>query len=95
MAGVFWYGGQWVTEEPKLMGPMDHAFWLGSVIFDGGRAIRGVAPDLDRHAARCIRSAEAMLMKPKLTATQIEDLCREGLARMGHQIVRSSLRATS
>ena len=83
MAGVFWYGGQWMTEEPKLMGPMDHAFWLGSVIFDGGRAIRGVAPDLDLHAARCIRSAEAMLMKPKLTATEIEELCREGIRRMG------------
>jgi branched-chain amino acid aminotransferase len=83
MAGVFWYNGEWSTEEPKLTGPMDHAFWLGSVIFDGGRAIKGVAPDLDRHAARCVNSAVNMLMKPTVTAAQIEALCREGIRRMG------------
>jgi branched-chain amino acid aminotransferase len=83
MAGVFWYDGQWTTEEPKLTGPMDHAFWLGSAVFDGGRSFGGVAPDLDLHAARCVRSAEAMLMKPKVTAQRIEELCREGIRRMG------------
>jgi branched-chain amino acid aminotransferase len=83
MAGVYWYGGAWMTEEPKITGPMDHAFWLGSVIFDGGRAIRGLAPDLDRHAARCVESATKMLMRPTMTAPQIEALCREGIARMG------------
>lgn len=83
MAGVFWYDGTWTTEEPKLLGPMDHAFWLGSTVFDGGRSIKGVAPDLDLHCARCIRSAEAMLMKPKIGAARIEELCREGIRRMG------------
>jgi len=83
MAGVFWYDGNWSTEEPKMVGPMDHAFWLGSVIFDGGRSFGGVAPDLDLHAARCVRSAQAMLMKPTLTAAEIEELCREGIRRMG------------
>jgi branched-chain amino acid aminotransferase len=83
MAGVFWYDGKWSTEEPKVMGPMDHAMWLGSVIFDGGRAIKGVAPDLDRHAQRCVASAKAMLMKPTKTPEEIEALCREGIARMG------------
>jgi len=83
MAGVFWYDGEWTTEEPRVIGPMDHAFWLGSVIFDGGRAIKGYAPDLDRHAARCVASARAMLMKPTKTAEEIETLCREGIRRMG------------
>jgi branched-chain amino acid aminotransferase len=87
MAGVFWYDGTWMTEEPKILGPMDHAFWLGSVIFDGGRSFGGVAPDLDRHCARCVDSAEKMLMKPKLDAARIEDLCREGLRRMGPEAV--------
>ena len=66
-----------------MIGPMDHAFWLGSVIFDGGRSFGGVAPDLDLHAARCVRSAQAMLMKPTRTAAEIEALCREGIERMG------------
>lgn len=83
MAGVFWYDGRWMTEEPKLTGPMDHAFWLGSVVFDGGRSIRGVAPDLDRHSARCVESARKMLMRPTMTAAEIEALSREGIARMG------------
>lgn len=82
MAGVFWHDGKWMTEEPKVLGPMDHAFWLGSVVFDGARAIRGLVPDLDLHCQRVIRSAEAMLMKPTMTAQQIEALCREGVAMM-------------
>jgi branched-chain amino acid aminotransferase len=83
MAGVYWYDGTWFTEEPKITGPMDHAFWLGSVVFDGGRAVRGLAPDLDRHAARCVESARKMLMKPRLSAAEIEALCREAIGRMG------------
>lgn len=82
MAGVFWHDGKWMTEEPKLLGPMDHAFWLGSIVFDGARAIRGLVPDLDLHCARVVRSAEAMMMKPTLTAAEIEALCREGVAKM-------------
>ena len=83
MAGVFWYDGVWMTEEPKILGPMDHAFWLGSVIFDGARALRGFAPDLDLHCQRCIRSALALHMQPSKTAAEIEALCREGIRRMG------------
>jgi branched-chain amino acid aminotransferase len=87
MAGVYWYNGEWLTEEPKVTGPMDHAFWLGSVIFDGGRSFGGVAPDLDLHCARAVRSAKAMLMKPTKTAEEIEALCREGIRRMGPDAV--------
>ena len=83
MAGVFWYDGRWSTEEPKVMGPMDHSMWLGSIVFDGARGIRGLVPDLDRHCARVVRSARAMLMEPKLDAAAIEELCREGVRRMG------------
>jgi branched-chain amino acid aminotransferase len=83
MAGVYWYAGTWTTEEPKIIGPMDHAFWLGSVIFDGGRSFRGIAPDLDQHCARAVQSAQNMLMKPTRTAAEIEELCREGIRRMG------------
>lgn len=83
MAGVFWYDGQWSTEEPKVLGPMDHAFWLGSIVFDGARAIRGLVPDLDLHCQRVIRSARNMGMAPKIAAGEIEELCREGVRRMG------------
>ncbi|KAA2213725.1 branched-chain amino acid aminotransferase [Teichococcus oryzae] len=82
MAGVFWHNGKWMTEEPKVLGPMDHAFWLGSILFDGARAIRGLVPDLDLHCQRVIRSAHAMMMQPTHSAEQIEALCREGVAMM-------------
>ena len=83
MAGVFWYDGNWSTEEPKILGPMDHAFWLGSVIFDGARSITGWAPDLEKHCARAVRSALSMGMRPTKTPDEIEALCREGIRRMG------------
>ncbi|WP_424810595.1 branched-chain amino acid aminotransferase [Roseococcus sp. YIM B11640] len=83
MAGLFWYDGAWSSEEPKLLGPMDHAMWQGSVIFDGARGIHGWAPDLDRHCARAVRSALAMGMKPTKTAEEIEALAREAVGRMG------------
>ncbi|MFT8243726.1 branched-chain amino acid aminotransferase [Roseomonas sp. BN140053] len=83
MAGVYWHNGEWFSEEPKVLGPMDHAFWLGSIVFDGARGIRGTVPDLDLHCARVVQSARNMLMQPTLTAERIEELCREGVRRMG------------
>ncbi len=83
MAGVFWHGGAWSRTEPKVLGPMDHAFWLGSMVFDGARGIRGTVPDLGLHCARAVRSARNMLMEPTVTAEEIEALCIEGVRMMG------------
>ena len=58
-----WYRGQWHAGNPMIMGPMTHAPWLGSCVFDGGRAFEGVAPDLDRHCRRIIASAESFGLK--------------------------------
>ncbi len=87
MASVFYYNGVWSTEEPKLLGPMDNAFWQGSMIFDGARAINGWAPDLDLHCARAVRSATVMGMKASKTAEEIEALAREGIRRLGPDAV--------
>jgi len=73
--------GRWHEGNPLVLGPMHHATWLSSVIFDGARAFEGVTPDLDRHCARAIRSAENMGMKPMLTAGEIEAVCRDGVAK--------------
>ncbi len=82
MAGVYYHQGNWTDEPPKVLGPTDHAFWLGSVVFDGARAIAGMIPDLDLHCKRLIDSARKMGMNPDLTATQVTDLCIEGIRRM-------------
>ncbi len=73
--------GQWVDGNPALLGAMDHAVWLGSAVFDGARAFRGMAPDLDRHCARAVRSAELMGLRPNISGPEIEAIARDGIAR--------------
>ena len=64
-----------------LMGPMTHAPWLGSCVFDGARAFEGTAPDLDQHCRRIVRSAESFGLKIVKRAGEIEELIREGIAK--------------
>lgn len=81
MAAVYFHDGNWTDANPKLTGPGDHAFWMASVVFDGARAFGGLAPDLDLHCQRLTESARALLLRPTLSATEIAELCREGVRR--------------
>lgn len=81
MSAVFYYDGAWTDENPKLTGPADHAFWMSTVVFDGARAFNGLAPDLDLHCQRVVRSARTMLLEPQLDAGRIAALCREGIGK--------------
>jgi len=87
MAATFWFDGHWTNEAPKLVGPADHAFWQSSVVFDGGRAFGGCAPDLDLHCRRAVASAKAMGMTPGLAAEEIERLAVEGIKRFPREAV--------
>jgi branched-chain amino acid aminotransferase len=82
MAAIFWHDGRWYDEQPKLLGPMDHAMWMASVAFDGARAFDGLAPDLDRHCERLIDSTRKMLLEPTLSAGEIEELCKDAIRRL-------------
>lgn len=77
---VHYIQGSWRDGNPAVVGPMTHGLWMASAVFDGARAFEGVTPDLDQHCARVVRSAQAMGLKPTLTAAAIELLCREGVA---------------
>lgn len=81
MAGWYYHDGKWSDQNPKLLGPADHAFWLSSIIFDGARSFGGLAPDLDRHCRRSLVSAAKLGLAPKQTAEEVEALCREGIRR--------------
>jgi branched-chain amino acid aminotransferase len=74
-------GERWVEGNPPLLAPMDNATWMSSVAFDGARAFDGVAPDLDLHAARLVRSAMVIGLKPTLSGEKIAARMREGIAR--------------
>lgn len=77
-----WIDGTWHEGNPPLMGALDHATWLSSIAFDGARAFRGCAPDLDLHCARAIRSAELIGLKPNIPAAVIARLAWDGIARL-------------
>ena len=62
--GLYFFDGEWFDTNPKIIGPATHAFWMASVVFDGARAFGGMAPDLDKHSQRLIRSARAIGLEP-------------------------------
>ncbi|MGF1641642.1 MAG: branched-chain amino acid aminotransferase, partial [Rhodospirillales bacterium] len=79
--GITWIDGRWHDGSPAILGARSHAVWLASVVFDGARAFAGVAPDLDRHCARVVRSAVVLGLAPTLTGAEIEALAWEGIRR--------------
>ena len=82
MNTIFYYDGQWLDENPRLTGPMDHAFWMSTVVFDGARAIKGLVPDIDAHCERLTNSARTMMLKPTMEPAQVAELCREAVRRL-------------
>lgn len=72
---------EWHEGNVPLIGARDHAFWLGSSVFDGARAFEGVTPDLDLHCQRVNKSATALGLKVLKTPDEIEALCKEGVAK--------------
>ncbi len=78
---VTWFEGQWHRDNAPIIRAADHAAWLGSAVFDGARQFEGVRPDLDLHAARIIRSAEAMGMVAPVDAATVRGLLEEGCAQ--------------
>jgi len=81
METIHFIDDEWVGGEPLLLGPLTHATWMASVVFDGARAFEGVAPDLDRHCERLIASARSFGLNPRYSAAEVETIAREGIAR--------------
>ncbi len=81
MTAINYIDGKWVEGNPPLLGPMTHATWMASVVFDGGRAFDGVIPDLDLHCQRLIDSANTFGLKPMFSGGEVLDIAKEGIAR--------------
>ena len=73
--------GDWYEGNVAVAGPLTHAMWCGSSVFDGARVFEGVAPDLDLHCERINRSARNMGLEPTLSPGEIEDLVHDGMKR--------------
>ncbi len=76
-----WFEGRWHEGNLPVMGAADHGTWQGTLVFDGARFFEGVAPDLDLHCARIVRSAAAMGLSAPMEAAEIEEIIRAGIAR--------------
>jgi branched-chain amino acid aminotransferase len=81
MTAIHFVNGQWLEGNPPILGPMSHGMWMASTVFDGARAFEGVAPDLDLHCERLVNSANAMGLRPILTAAEILELAQDGISR--------------
>jgi branched-chain amino acid aminotransferase len=81
MDAITYVDGEWLEGNPPLLGARTHATWLSSIVFDGARAFEGVAPDLDLHCARVIKSALAFGLEPTLNAEKIYELAWEGIRK--------------
>lgn len=79
VTSICYFKGQWSPGPVPLMTSSTNAAWLGNSVFDGARAFEGVAPDLELHCARAIRSAQGLRMKPTRTAQELIDLAWEGI----------------
>lgn len=73
--------GRWHSGNPPIMGPMSHALWLSTLVFDGARAFEGVSPDLDLHCPRAIRSATVAGLNAPVSAGEVLELCRDSIQR--------------
>ena len=84
MDTLTYWNGTWHEGNPAILGPRDHAFWLGSMVFDGGRAFEGCGPDLDLHAERVVRSAKvAGPQADQDRRRKSSTLMHEGVRRFG------------
>ncbi|WP_282604257.1 branched-chain amino acid aminotransferase [Pelagibius sp. Alg239-R121] len=81
MKAVHFIDGSWQEGNPAILGPMTHATWMASVIFDGARAFEGVTPDLDLHCERTVASAISFGLKPIVPAGEILEIAREGVSK--------------
>jgi len=82
---VYW-DGDWHEDQPTMLGLRSHAVWMSSVVFDAARVFDGVAPDLDRHCTRLNQSAHIMGLSPTLGDGEIEQICRDGIAKFSKDI---------
>ena len=83
MTAITYIDGEWQEGNVPVIGATSHAIWLGSIAFDGARAFEGVTPDLDRHCQRVVNSAKAMHLESPLSAGDIEQIARDGIAQFG------------
>ncbi len=74
-----YFKGAWHEGNLPIMRAADHGAWLGTSVFDGARYFEGVCPDLEAHCDRVNRSAQALMITPTVSTTDMVAIVRDGL----------------
>ena len=81
--GQIWIDGEFVDWRESKIHVLTHSLHYGSAVFEGNRAYEGQVFRLEDHTKRLINSAHFMGYEIPFTAEQINDACKETLAKSG------------
>ncbi len=81
--GVIWIDGEFIDWRESKVHILTHSLHYGSAVFEGDRAYEGKIFRLEDHSDRLIKSAEHMGYEIPFTREQIDDACKETLAKSG------------
>lgn len=81
--GVIWMNGSFVEWSEANLHVLSHGLHYASGVFEGERAYGGEIFKLTEHTERLFKSAEIMDMKIPYTVEEIDEACRQTLAKHG------------
>ena len=79
--GLIWMDGEFVDWRESKVHILTHSLHYGSAVFEGDRAYEGEIFRLTDHSDRLIKSAQHMGYEIPYTVEQIDDACKEVLAK--------------
>ncbi len=82
--GVIWFNGEFVPWADAKVHVLSHALHYASAVFEGERAYGGEIFKLTEHTQRLFDSAAMLDMKIPYTVAEIDEACREALAKQGY-----------
>ncbi len=81
--GHIWMNGEFVEWSDAKLHVLSHGLHYGSGVFEGERAYGGEIFKLTAHTERLFKSAEILDMKIPYTVAEIDEACRQALAKQG------------
>lgn len=81
--GQIWMDGKFVDWRESKVHILTHSLHYGSAVFEGDRAYEGEIFRLRDHSQRLINSAKHLGYEIPYTVEQIDDACKETLAKSG------------
>jgi branched-chain amino acid aminotransferase len=82
--GVIWFNGEFVPWGDARVHVLTHGLHYASAVFEGERAYGGEIFKLREHTERLFTSAEILDMEIPFTVEEIDEACRQTLAKQGY-----------